>query len=287
MAFNGSGIFQRVRNWTADAAAGIKIRADLHDVQDDDFAAGLTHCITRDGQSIITQNIPWNSYRITGLADPVDAQDVATKAYADTKLDATSDKICPPGALMDFARLTAPPGWLVADGSAVSRTTYAALYTAIGDTWGAGDGTTTFNLPPLSDRFRRNTGTAAGAVGTKQDPANLTHTHTGTTAVESAGHTHRITGNTGAMTANASHSHTSNANVGPGAPDIFGVGSGPWTVPQLGAATINPTNIDHGHSLNLTSAGASVTHTHAFTSAATGDTEARPLSATVLTCIKT
>ena len=80
MPFNGSGVFQRVRNWVADAAAGIKIRADYHDAEDDGFASGLTNCITRDGQTTITQNIPFNSKRITGLADPVNDQDAATKA---------------------------------------------------------------------------------------------------------------------------------------------------------------------------------------------------------------
>ena len=79
MPFNGSGVFQRVRNWVSDAAGGIKIRADFHDNEDDGFAVGLTNCITRDGQTIITQNIPWNNKRITGLADPVNPQDAATQ----------------------------------------------------------------------------------------------------------------------------------------------------------------------------------------------------------------
>jgi len=88
MPYNGSGVFQRVRNWVADATAGIKIRADYHDAEDDGFAAGLTNAITRDGQTLITQNIPFNNKRITGLADPINDQDAATKKSVDTKIAA-------------------------------------------------------------------------------------------------------------------------------------------------------------------------------------------------------
>ena len=86
MPFNGSGTFQRLRNWVADATAGVKIRADYHDLEDDGFAAGLSNCITKDGQTIVTQNIPMNSKRLTGLEDPVNDQDAATKKYTDVKV---------------------------------------------------------------------------------------------------------------------------------------------------------------------------------------------------------
>lgn len=58
----------------------------------------------------------------------------------------------PAGAVMEFAGAEAPTGWLMCDGAAVSRSEYAALFTAIGTTWGIGDGSSTFNLPNRSGR---------------------------------------------------------------------------------------------------------------------------------------
>jgi microcystin-dependent protein len=68
----------------------------------------------------------------------------------------------PAGAVQSFAMNTAPTGWLDCDGSAVSRTTYSTLYTAIGTTFGAGDGSTTFNLPDLRGEFIRGWDDARG-----------------------------------------------------------------------------------------------------------------------------
>ena len=61
--------------------------------------------------------------------------------------------LTPVGVVQAFAGSTTPDGWLLCDGSAVSRTDYADLYAVIGDTYGAGDGSTTFNLPDLADKF--------------------------------------------------------------------------------------------------------------------------------------
>lgn len=58
----------------------------------------------------------------------------------------------PSGAIMDYAGATAPAGWLWCAGQAVSRDTYADLFSALGTVWGAGDGSTTFNLPDLRGR---------------------------------------------------------------------------------------------------------------------------------------
>jgi microcystin-dependent protein len=58
----------------------------------------------------------------------------------------------PPGVVLQYAGLSAPDGWLLCDGSAISRTVYAGLFAAIDTAWGIGDGSTTFNLPDLRGR---------------------------------------------------------------------------------------------------------------------------------------
>lgn len=67
----------------------------------------------------------------------------------------------PAGAVSMFAGSVAPSGWLLCDGSAVSRTTFADLFTAIGTAYGAGDGSTTFNVPDTRGRVMVGKGTNA------------------------------------------------------------------------------------------------------------------------------
>jgi hypothetical protein len=71
---------------------------------------------------------------------------------------AVQQALVPAGAVMPFAMNSAPAGWLAANGAAVSRSTYAALFSAIGTTYGAGNGSTTFTLPDLRGIFVRGSG---------------------------------------------------------------------------------------------------------------------------------
>lgn len=84
MPFNGSGTFVRVHDWSADRDAGLKINADRMDAEDDGFATGLSNCLTKDGQTTATGDLPMGTNKITGLGDPTAAQDAATKTYVDT-----------------------------------------------------------------------------------------------------------------------------------------------------------------------------------------------------------
>ena len=84
---------------------------------------------------------------------------LATTAFVQTELVGTNVAA---GAVIFAARTTAPAGYLKANGAAVSRTVYAALFAAIGTTFGAGDGSTTFNLPDLRGQFMRGGGEPVG-----------------------------------------------------------------------------------------------------------------------------
>jgi microcystin-dependent protein len=91
---------------------------------------------------------------------------------------------------MAFAMNTAPTGWLECDGAPIARTTYATLFAAIGETFGSGDGSSTFNLPDLRGVFVRgwantkanvdadNMYDAGRNFGTEQADAFKSHTHT-------------------------------------------------------------------------------------------------------------
>jgi len=77
-----------------------------------------------------------------------------SKKLANTEfIQALASILVPVGCVQAYAGNTLPNGWLLCDGSAVSRTDYAELYAVIGDTYGAGDGSTTFDLPNLVDKF--------------------------------------------------------------------------------------------------------------------------------------
>ena len=90
----------------------------------------------------------------------------------------------PPGSVTAYAGLTAPDGYLLCDGAAVSRTTYSDLFAVVGETFGAGDGSTTFNVPDLRGEFVRGFDDGRGAdpgrvFGSFQADEFKAHDHNG------------------------------------------------------------------------------------------------------------
>ncbi len=91
----------------------------------------------------------------------------------------------PPGVILPYATSSAPSGYLVCNGSAVSRSTYSALFSVISTTYGAGNGPTTFTLPDLRGRFVMGVsttfsqGSTGGDVSSSLVTGNLpSHSHT-------------------------------------------------------------------------------------------------------------
>jgi microcystin-dependent protein len=111
---------------------------------------------------------------------------VATTAFV-------QDNSVPTGSLMMWTTVSPPTGFLLCNGSAVSRTTYAALFAILGSTFGSGDGVNTFNLPD----YRNRTAVGAGGLyaiadsGGSKDAVTVSHSHTAT--VTDPGHVHQMT----------------------------------------------------------------------------------------------
>lgn len=80
----------------------------------------------------------------------------------------------PTGVILTFGGSTVPEGFLLCNGAAISRTTYAKLFAAIGTLYGAGDGATTFNLPDMRDKFAEGSGTYTVGTAVEAGLPNIT-----------------------------------------------------------------------------------------------------------------
>lgn len=199
------------------------------------FASGITTVTVLNDSGVLDAGISVISYGLLSSVNP-----------------SVPAIFVPTGAVVPFAMNTPPTGWLKANGAAVSRTTYAALFTAIGTTFGVGDGSTTFNLPDLRGEFVRGWDDGRGvdsarAFGSAQSSQNLSHSHTGSTNTTGS-HTHGTAGD--------------GINVTAGGQGVRYWGDG---VQQTGSAG---------------------SHSHTLTINTDGGTEARPRNIALLFCIK-
>lgn len=193
--------------------------------------------------------------------------------------------IVPVGGLVPFAGANAPSGYLLCDGSQVSRVTYKSLYDVIGTTYGVGDGSTTFTVPDLRQRFplgvaASGTGNALGATG-----GNIDHTHSGgshTHALTVAGtstagsHSHSVDSHSHSIGSDGSHTHSFTTG-GPSATDSPQEGTGaPLMVAHENhthsGTTDSDGSHDHGGATGLDSPGTNSGGSHSHT--LTGSTDA-------------
>jgi microcystin-dependent protein len=255
--------------WVGDASTGVKIEATRHDTQDQDFQDGINACLNKDGSNVATGNLNLNSNKITNLANGTVSADAATFGQLQS--------VVPSGAITAYGAGSAPSGWLLCDGTAINRTTYATLFGIIGTTYGVGDGSTTFNIPNLQQRFplgkaAAGTGSTLGGTGGAID-----HTHT------SAAHTHTVASHFHGMashTHTAAHSHPLSsagyAQMQVENADIFwrrltGLASWNATVTKPIAGTVTGNSTAQTHGISLAGSTDSATPTTSGPSAANTD----------------
>jgi microcystin-dependent protein len=159
---------------------------------------------------------------------------------------AVQQLLVPAGSVMAFGFGSPPPGWLIADGSAVSRATYASLFAAISTLHGVGDGSTTFNLPDLRGIFVRGSGsqtvggiTYSGTFPQKETDLFRSHNH----GVNDPSHRHTYTD----QVKNSNGVFTSAGGTGQdGASDFArntGFATTGITIQTAGGAETRPANI--------------------------------------------
>lgn len=263
MPRNGSGTFSLATTFTPDTDA---LAEDVN-TQFEDIRDAITGSVAADGQTPITGAMKFTdgSAAAPGITFAADTNSGVYRIGADSyglaaggaeiarvtsagftlasgknlvvpgTITATggfaSGGILAPGDLVIFAGPIAniPTGRLLCDGSAVSRTTYASLFAAIGTMHGSGDGSTTFNLPDLRDKFvigakQDDTGVAktnvTGALtqsGGSKDAVSVAHSHTASSAVTDPGHFHSVLpegAGTGAGAGNYLTGATANSSYG-------------------------------------------------------------------------
>ena len=138
------------------------------------------------------------------------------------------------GMLLPYAGSSAPTGWLLCHGQAISRTTYSGLYAVVGTTYGAGDGATTFNIPDLRGRV------VAGKDDMGGSSANRLTNQTGGLDGDGLGNTGGAETHTLSVAELAAHTHTAVGAAGPSNYALGGpAGSFSWT--QTTSSTGNDT----------------------------------------------
>lgn len=101
---------------------------------------------------------------VNGTAPAISASNLLNIENKVAELDTMAGTLV--GSVTMYAGSSAPTGWLLCNGQAVSRTTYSALFSAIGTVWGVGDGSTTFNVPDMRESSPYGAGTYSAVTGT-------------------------------------------------------------------------------------------------------------------------
>lgn len=168
-----------------NAVTGVALRFDFARID----STGNAVTVSRAGADTFVGGA--TSFTLTGQGDYRAIAGDATSKWA-TRSAATSTGLQQAGEVAFFARNSAPTGFIKANGATISRTTYAALFAAIGTTFGAGDGSTTFVIPDLRGEFLRAWDDSRGVdsgrgFGTAQADLLKKHMHRASTVTSLGG----------------------------------------------------------------------------------------------------
>ena len=187
-----------------DASTSVKGLVELATDAEAKAGTDTERAITAAGLAARTPNAATDKRGLVELATDAEAKagTDAQRAVTPKGLAQALSTSVPVGTIFAYGANSTPNnGWLLCDGSAVSRNTYAALFAAIGTTWGAGNNSTTFRLPDLRRRV------LMGSGGTKVRAPNNTVGSVGGSESATAplpAHTHTVSSHTHSM---ASHTH--------------------------------------------------------------------------------
>lgn len=198
MPRDGSGVYSLPAGLTA--VAGETIQPEQINSPLGDIASELTASLPRNGVAGMTGDLNMGTKKIVSLANGAADADAVNKLQMETYVTAQisgASFATPVGLMSEYAGSTAPTGWLLCQGQAVSRVTEAALFAVIGTTYGAGDGSTTFNVPDMRGVFPRGVDASRGldsgrALGSYQADQIASHGHTGSASSSGsfASHSH-------------------------------------------------------------------------------------------------
>lgn len=175
-------------------------------------------------------------------SDGITKNSIASSAITQAKCDSTvTTLLVPIGAVFSIAASSAPSGWLMCDGSAVSRATYSALYTLVGDSFGPGNGSTTFNVPDLRGRFVR--GWDHGAAH-DPDASSRTISATGSATGDKIGSYQADTWESHSHTLTKTPGSTSSGSLKQGATTTFAAGTITVQASTTGSTETRPKNIN-------------------------------------------
>lgn len=185
--------------------------------------------------------------------------------------------LVPSGTVVMYGGGTAPTGWLVCDGSAISRTTYSRLFTAIGTRYGVGDGSTTFNLPGTNTLVPVGIAASGNADGTTatgtstlnsltlgDQSANHSHSIGVSVANANANHSHSWSATFNTNNQNANHTHNYDKSTADSNVQTSSQNASHSHNFSSGTVNTNSANALHSHNASGSAGNNSANHTHAL-----------------------